>query len=644
MLDPDNIDFKKLGFHAGLEVHHQLKSKKKLFCNCPAEYDYDLQKKPQYMFHRRFRAVLGEMGDYDPGMLVEVEKGYLIFYHANDEHVCTYEMDETPPFWPNQEPIDMGIHLSYLFNCKSPVNELVINRKQYLDGSITTGFQRTMIIARDGYVELTSGKKISITNILVEEDAARKIKTENRGRTVYYNLDRLGIPLTEIITNHEDIESPEELIETAKMIGLNVRANNLVKRGIGTARQDINISISGGDRVELKGVQDLSMFHKFCSHEVCRQHALLDIKERISKLPIKKENFVHEYVDISHLFSDLENGDVVYAIRLPAIENILLTEVQPNKDFGSEIFEKCSLITGLYLSEFFHSGEIKVNSIRNKDLEQDLFVNTYQDYEIRKILNLNNDRNDAYIIAKGPTNRVFHSLKISIERIKISFDGVPQETRRVLLNGNNEFLRVIHGKERLYPDTDTPPMPCDSNHWKELSKEDKIRPITYFNKYKDKGLTFNMLTKLVRNNKLILFDKLAGKSNIDFKLVFRALIELPTYLSREGFDISYLTDEIMENTLIAINNNKISKSALISLMKSYCYNKDKAKNYQLLEAAIISNIPEEKLREIVKEQLKVLKNSESVNITKKAVMGSIMNAHNRMLDGKLLASLVEELL
>ena len=199
MLDPENIDYKALGFKAGLEIHHQIKSKRKLFCHCPAELSQQLQKEPEFTFHRRFRAVMGEMGDFDPGMLVEVEKGYLVIYHANDDHVCTYEMDETPPFWTDEESIDVGFHLASLFKCESPAQEIMVNRKQYLDGSITTGFQRTFIVARDGHVELLGGKKVRISNILIEEDSARKIKTEDRGRTVYYNLDRLGVPLTEML-------------------------------------------------------------------------------------------------------------------------------------------------------------------------------------------------------------------------------------------------------------------------------------------------------------------------------------------------------------------------------------------------------------------------------------------------------------
>ena len=163
MLDPKKVDFKKLGFHAGIEVHHQIRSDRKLFCQCPPTLEND-PRSMDYTFFRYFRPVLGEMGDFDPGMLVEFEKGYKVIYYACERNTCTYEMDETPPFWPDDETIDIGYHLAALFKCESPVEEIVVNRKQYLDGSITTGFQRSMIIARDGYVELKDGKRIIFEN------------------------------------------------------------------------------------------------------------------------------------------------------------------------------------------------------------------------------------------------------------------------------------------------------------------------------------------------------------------------------------------------------------------------------------------------------------------------------------------------
>ncbi|MHA1259549.1 MAG: Glu-tRNA(Gln) amidotransferase subunit GatE, partial [Candidatus Heimdallarchaeaceae archaeon] len=158
------------------------------------------------------------MGDFDEGMLVEFEKGYKVIYLACERNTCTYEMDETPPFFPDMEAIEKGFILSAYFNCSAFAEEVVVNRKQYLDGSITTGFQRTFISGRDGWVPV-NGKKVRITNVHIEEDAARRVNwTDTASRTVYFNLDRLGFPLTEIITEYTDVDTPEELLETAKQI------------------------------------------------------------------------------------------------------------------------------------------------------------------------------------------------------------------------------------------------------------------------------------------------------------------------------------------------------------------------------------------------------------------------------------------
>ncbi len=568
MIDPDNIDYRKMGFKAGLEIHHQLRSRRKLFCHCPADLDASLQKHPQFTFHRRFRAVMGEMGDFDPGMLVEVEKGYLVIYHGNDDHVCTYEMDETPPFWLDMESVDTGYHLAALFNCTSPSEEVVINRKQYLDGSITTGFQRTMIIAREGHVELRSGKKVRISNILIEEDSARKIRTGDNGRTVYYNLDRLGVPLTEIITDHLDIDTPEDLVETARMIGLNLRTTRLVKRGIGVARQDVNISITGGDRVELKGVQDLELLPKLCAHEVCRQQALIDIKGRLAASDFEKDQFTHTYVDISHLFDDLEDGEKAYCIRLPGFEEFLNTEVQPGKDFGFEIFEKCNLITGIPFFDMFHSGESSQDSIINRRGIKDLLNEQGKDAEIREVLAL--QPGDGYIAARGKEKPVLHTMKKAIERCKQAFDGVPQETRRVLHSGNNEFLRVIHGKGRLYPDTDTPPAPYPMERFEAVKKQIAPRPLELLGKYGPADLSFTNLELLVRDEKVPIFQKLVDDIKAPVSLAVQLTIEIPRWLRRKGKDPECISHFTLISIVGNVLSNKLPRKVLRPMMKELC--------------------------------------------------------------------------
>ncbi|MCG3219529.1 MAG: Glu-tRNA(Gln) amidotransferase subunit GatE, partial [Candidatus Heimdallarchaeota archaeon] len=510
MLDPNNLDWKALGFTAGLEVHHQLQTDRKLFCNCTTNLLSTVNTKPDYTFVRYFRAVLGEMGDYDAGMLVEYEKKYQVIYHSYD-HLCTYEMDETPPFWPNMKAIEHGFDLAFLFNCSAFVDELQVNRKQYLDGSITTGFQRTMTVARDGYVPLSNGKKVRIPNILVEEDAARKVKTENDGRTVYYNLDRLGVPLVEIITNNEDIETPQELQETAYLIGLGLRTTGIGKRGLGTVRQDVNISIRGGDRVELKGVQDLRKFEEICAREVVRQHALIEITQELKNRSTpdeKRTPFI--FVDLTHLFEELVEGEKrVLGIKLPNFNGLIGKEIQPGKDLGIDMIEKAELITGLDKRLMAHSDELQDEAIRKKGTnipELILSLNTTNDAEIRTILDMS--EKDAYVLALGPQERAIHALNKIQGRAFAAYDGVPQETRRVTKDLNSEFLRVIHGKDRIYPDTDTPPIMVEPELIEKLTAKKRTAPWSMVNCLGKKGFSLEEIGLIIRDDRISTFHEL----------------------------------------------------------------------------------------------------------------------------------------
>ena len=362
MLDPNKVDFKKMGFRAGIEVHHQIDTERKLFCHCKPVLSHG---EPDYRFERYFRPVLGEMGDFDEGMLIEYEKGYRVIYHAYEDSVCVYEQDEQPPFWPDNDAIYLGFELAHWLNFSALVDEVVVSRKQYLDGSITTGFQRTMIVARDGWIPI-GDKKIRISNLTVEEDSARKIKTENFGRTVYYNLDRLGMPLVEVITDHKYCDNPQDLQRAAEYIGLTLRLSGIGKRGLGTARQDVNISIKGGRRVELKGVQDLNTFVDLAAREVVRQDMLIKIAGMLKERGFKKKELEHTYIDLTDQFTEsaIPEHNIIMGIRLPKFGNLLGLEIQPGKDFGQDIIEKAELISGIPRINLFHSDEVGNRAFR----------------------------------------------------------------------------------------------------------------------------------------------------------------------------------------------------------------------------------------------------------------------------------------
>jgi len=547
MLNPETISFEALGFRAGLEVHHQIKSTRKLFCHCKPNLRRD---SPDYLFERKFRPVLGEMGDFDEGMLIEYEKGYRVIYHAYTEQVCLYEQDEQPPFWPDMEAIYSGYELAQWLNCSALVDVGIVARKQYLDGSITTGFQRTMIVARDGWVEVNN-KKIRISNLTVEEDAARKIKTENSGRTVYYNLDRLGIPLVEVITDHRDCTNVTDLRKLAEIIGLTLRISGIGMTGIGSVRQDVNISIQKGDRVEIKGVQDLSQFENMTRREAVRQDMLIKIAQMLRERKLTKAELEHTYYDITEEFTSglIPEGLSVMAIRIPKFAGILGLEIQPGKDFGQDVFEKASLISGILTQHMFHSDELSNDAQRRKLSSLPFFMPLMHeslDKNIRKLLNLSN--RDAYCIALGKNTWIIHALKKIIERLKYALDGVPQETRRLLPDGNSEFLRVIHGKDRLYPDTDTPALELDLRKIESFKGKVGKRPWDLEQEFQQKyNLSFSHLQSLVHENRLEDFLILVNNYNQKPTIIYSFLVETLKSLRRKGVNTSHIgVKEIME--------------------------------------------------------------------------------------------------
>ena len=597
MLDPKDVDFKKLGFHAGIEVHHQIRSDRKLFCRCPPTLEDD-PRNMDYSFYRYFRPVLGEMGDFDPGMLVEFEKGYKVIYYACERNTCTYEMDETPPFYPDMDTIKKGFILAAYFNCSALAEEIVVNRKQYLDGSITTGFQRTFIIGRDGWVPVNR-KKVRITNVHIEEDAARRVDwLDTASRTVYFNLDRLGVPLTEVITDHRDVETPEELIELAKQIGRVLRISHVGRRGIGSARQDINLSIEGGNRVEIKGVQNFDMFDALCRYEAIRQNALIEISKEMKNRGIRKEDFEHTYVDITHFF-ELEEGNCAFVTIFPRMKDLLGVEVQPNKDFGEDIFEKSMLITGIPREDQFHSDEMQLDAVRKRsDHPCRLLIDKRKYSEISSTINA--EPLDAFVIVVGPERKALHAMKKNVERAKMALDGVPQETRRLLPNSNTEFLRVIHGKERIYPDTDTPPVVISKDMVEECRKKVGKRPWEVFEEiHKEYKFNQNQVDLLIRAEKVQKFYEYTQKLRLSASLAYRLLIEIPRRRRREGIPFGEETIDKLGRAL----SQKLITPEQIDLLAEIITEEPNVTIEEAVNRLCIAKISNSELDKLVLEQL-----------------------------------------
>ncbi|MBO7445183.1 MAG: Glu-tRNA(Gln) amidotransferase subunit GatE [Bacteroidales bacterium] len=451
-------DYDRIGFMSGLEVHQQLATKEKLFCRCPAgifqkpdEYDAELL--------RHMRPTLSEMGEYDGTALMEFKTRKNIIYRIAHRTACTYEVDDTPPFPINPEALQYALEITLASKLKV-VGEVHITRKQYLDGSIPTGFQRTAILGIDGEIPLRH-KKVRLIQLSVEEDACREVS--DIGHTRIYRTDRLGMPLIETVT-YPDMVNPDEVEEAGNVIRFLNRSTGRVRTGIGAGRQDVNVSCKGGTRIEVKGVAHTKWIPEVTHVECFRQWALLAIREQL-KSRISKENWKMNYIELNpkefHFYFDpitdaIKSGAKVYAVNLPQFAGLLSHFTQPGHPFYCEFAERLKVIACLE----------RPNMATSEDLEDVVSRSVFE--KAAKALNAGD--NDAQIIFWATDDDVKTALETIEERALMAFDGVPQETRKALPDGTTIFERVLPGADRMYPDTDSAPIPLTNDYIESLKK------------------------------------------------------------------------------------------------------------------------------------------------------------------------------
>ena len=411
-------DWDELGLMMGLEIHQQLNTKSKLFCPCPTELtdeEFDSE------IIRNLRPTQSELGQIDRAALQESLRDMTFKYESFNNHTCLVETDDEPPHSLNREALDICITIASLLNMRM-VDEFHTMRKQVIDGSNTGGFQRTGLAATDGYLDTPYGRVV-IESLGLEEDAARRVE-DNDGFT-RFRLDRLGIPLAEITTD-PSIHHPEQIKEVAYMIGQVLRSTN-VKRGLGTIRQDVNISITKGARVEIKGVQDLDLMPVIVDREVERQLALVEIKEELEKRGAKVEDTIYDLDEVFENTSSkiLSSAECVKGIILRGFDGLIGKEVQPGRRFGTELssYAKKMGVHGL-----FHTDELPAYGIEADEVNA-----------MKEFLAINPE--DAIIIVAHDEDVAINALNEVIRRAKMAFDGVVEETRKALEDGNTEYMR-----------------------------------------------------------------------------------------------------------------------------------------------------------------------------------------------------------
>ena len=549
-------DYRTIGFKSGLEIHQQLLTEKKLFCRCPAgkygkEYDAEIL--------RHMRPTLSEMGVYDGTALMEFKTKKNIIYRIKRETVCTYEMDDTPPFLINEEALDMAIGIGMLYNCNI-VDELHIARKQYLDGSIPTGFQRTAIYALDGWIPYKD-RKIKIVQMSIEEDSCREVSDIGHDRV--YLTDRLGMPLIESVTEPA-MRNPQEVAEVAWQCSKLVRSTHRVRRGMGAAREDVNVSVEGGTRVEIKGVPKITMIPILTYSEAMRQWNLLRLREELKKRGITSDTFKAGHFDITNLLKKVHYAPLKYAVEsgmrthcvvLKGYKDLLHWQTQTDTYFSKEISDRVRVIACLTnIPNLIHSDS-KSDTITSSDWQK-----------VKKFTNAAD--NDTMVIVWGGEDDVVMAVNEIIIRAKEATIGIPSETRQALSDGTNGFERILPGADRMYPDTDLPPKKITQeklNRIKSWLPEQIWKRIEWYNIL---GIPKDTIEELAISKYAELFKKAVNEWKVDPITASVFLIQYPKRLQKNGSMAEWMNEEMFEGVLKAYSENKIPKDALYQTMKN----------------------------------------------------------------------------
>ena len=614
------MDYKQLGLKVGLEIHQQLNTKRKLFCHCPTVLRTD---DPLFTVERKLRPTPSEIGEVDVAALKEYMRGKIYIYQYYDTN-CLVELDEEPPHLVSEEAKIIGVEVSLLLN-SNIIEEIQVMRKTVLDGSNTSAFQRTMLISTDGYIKTKDGP-VSILTVCIEEDAARLISQDDTTKT--FRLDRLGIPLVEIATG-PDISNPEQAKEAAYILGQILRATGKVKRGLGTIRQDLNVSIREGGRVELKGVQKLEMIPLWVEREIERQSNLVEIKKELNnkgsekdlELKIIELNDIFSNTSSKIIASSIKNKGVVYGIKLKNFKGILGKEIQKGRRFGTELADHAKTYG---LSGLFHIDELPNYGITADEVSK-----------IKTKLKIN--ELDSFVIITGKEDICRKALEEIFERCKKAFSGVPNETRDALEDGNSKYSRPLPGRARMYPETDILPFTIDikliENIKENLPETFDEKVNGFIAKY---GLKKEEAERIVYENPE-LFEKVS--TNLDLKsTIFIKALDLSKNLEKED---GYVTDnETLYLLFEKVSKGIIAKEGIEEVLKRVSKGEDIEKVLLELSSENSSFDIESAIEKIIMEKRDFIMEKKDRAIS--PLMGICMKEFRGKVDGSLINKILRE--
>ncbi|MFO7991690.1 MAG: Glu-tRNA(Gln) amidotransferase subunit GatE [Thermoplasmata archaeon] len=613
-------DYDELGLKVGLEIHQQLDTKK-LFCDCPSEMVDEVGDE----FLRSLKPTASELGEVDRAALMEAQKGLRFRYQSPKLSSCLVELDEEPPQGPDEDAMNIVLEMALLLDSKV-MDEIHFMRKIVIDGSNTTGFQRTALVAMNGNLDM-NGKKIGIQTICLEEDAARSVEKGKREKV--YKLDRLGIPLIEMATD-PDMRSPEEAKEVAQVLGGLLRATRKVKRGLGTIREDVNISIEEGARVEIKGVQELRMLPEYVKKEVQRQLNLVAIKDKLHEMGAEVSGEIYDVTEIfkdttsSIVSSSIKSGKGVYALKLEGFYGLLRGE-EGEPLLGPELaaYAKTAGVAGI-----FHSDELPKYGITEEEVDK-----VQEELDIKE--------NDAFALVTEKEKIAKEALENSAKRARMAFDGVPEETRNAQQDGGTTFSRPLSGEARMYPETDIAPYTITQGKLDELKGELPERPSERIERYqKEYDLNKQQSKQLFRKGYDILFEDIVSEYGNGSIVANMFLHDFPE-VRKDGYEPENIDEESLMVLFDKLSQGVFAKEGIPDILKQLC---EGATVDEAIDKAGLEGVGEEEVRDMVKKVIENKKDfiEERGMSALGPLMGVVMKELRGKADGKLVSQVLKE--
>ncbi|QLH75919.1 Glu-tRNA(Gln) amidotransferase subunit GatE [Halosimplex rubrum] len=618
MSDAD-YDYEDLGLVAGLEIHQQLDTATKLFCPCPTELREP--EDAQRTFTRYLHPTKSELGEIDEAALEEsmVDRE---FEYLSYDTTCLVEEDDEPPHRVDREAMDVTMEIAQLLDA-SVADQVHVMRKIVVDGSNTTGFQRTMRVAGEGAIRTDEGQ-VRIEDLMLEEESAQRVAETDSG--VRFSLDRLGIPLVEIGTK-PDIRSPEQARDAAERIGMLLRSTGQVKRGLGTIRQDVNVSIAEGARVEIKGVQSLDDIDDIVRNEVRRQVELLDIAEELGD----RDASVGEPADVTDVFEDTDSGVIggalssggnVMAVRLEGFDGLVGREIQPDRRLGTEFSDHAKRHGA---GGIFHTDELPAYGVTEAEVA-----------DLREAVDAGPE--DAVALVADDAETTELAIDAVVERAEAAMAEVPEETRDATEEGTTRYLRPLPGAARMYPETDVPPVEPDPSEVDrpELLTEKVER---YEAEY---DLDSGLAEQVAYGEYMPLFERVVGEG-VDPTLAATTFESTLTELRRDDVAVDRLTDDHLAEALGLVDTGEVPQEGLDDLLRALAADPELTAE-AAVEQEDLGGVGEAEVREAVVRVVE--RNAEQVEAEGmgafSGLMGECMGELRGKADGDTVSSVLRE--